>query len=192
MNPQDGSFSESPPFDLRVKASLLGGLIGALTPSLYLLKPSHIESIQSRFSFDYGGYAFASAGFYLFLLLLPCILSTFTVYPWLYARQYQAARQSRKVSLPKFFVWGAAFALMATACTACFLSVEFVAMSFFQDRPLDILGMVAVLLGGPALFGIIGLFYFPLAVLPATAFVWVSHRWVAVFVRKELYAKDLQ
>lgn len=191
MNPQDGSFSESPSFGLRLKASLLGGLIGALTPSLNLLKPSHIESIQSRFSFDYAGYAFASAGFYFFLLLLPCILSTFTVYPWLYARQYQEACQSRKVSLPKFFVWGAAFALMATACTAGFLSAEFVVMSFFQDRPVDILGMVAVLLGGPALFGIIGLFYFPFAVLPATAFVWVSDRWVAAAIRKERQARGL-
>jgi hypothetical protein len=166
------------PMGLRIKASLLGGLIGAVTPALFVFNPDYILSIQSRFHFNYPAYAGSVILFFVFILLLPCILSTFLVYPWLYQRLKGFITKGEVPDLGNYAVLGILFGLMATFATAFFFTAEMLIVNLIQHKPVSISEAPSLLLGGTFLVGIVGLFFFPAMVITGAFYAWLNYKFI--------------
>jgi threonine/homoserine/homoserine lactone efflux protein len=163
------------PIKLRISASIVGGIIGALNPAMFVFYPSYIEKIQSRFHFNYPDYAMKTLGISLFLLFIPCTLSTFSLYPWLYKRLSKFITERKIPSLSSYIQLGTVFGCMATFATAFFFVVGVITVNFLNSKPMGIGEIIALLFGGTLYIYVIGLFYLPMIIITGSFFTCVNY-----------------
>lgn len=163
------------PLGLRIGASIVGGVIGALNPAVFVFNPSYMENIQSRFHFNYPAYAITALGFFLFLLFIPCTLSTFSLYPWLYNRLSGFVAGQRKPGVGSYIKLGTLFGCMATFATAFFFVVSAIIFNFLNAKPMGFGEILTVLFGGTFFVGLAGLLFLPMIVVSGALFAWGNH-----------------
>lgn len=98
-------YNISVPLNLRLVASMIGGVMGAFNPVAFsLLNTSTINTAKMTFLF----------------LLIPCILSTFVTYPWLHERIKKYITQRSNMKYIDILVLGGKFAARASIPTLFF------------------------------------------------------------------------
>jgi hypothetical protein len=163
------------PLKLRIQASIVGGIVGALNPAVFVFNPAYIERIQSRFDFNYPAYATTLLVFFLFLLFIPCTLSTFSLYPWLYKRLSTYVAEGRIPKITSYIKLGTLFGCMATFVTAFFLIACMVIFNFLNAKPMDSTQVISMLFGGTFLLGIAGILFLPMIIISGSLFAWGNY-----------------
>lgn len=159
------------PLNVRLAASAVGGLIGALNPVYLLLKPPYLDQVLRRLLHapEWGmwvGWVFVS------LLFLPCFAATFLLYPRLYDRLVARRREGRRVGVLGYTLTGTAFGVMATVFAAFFVSLQFFTVGVAAGQFRTLTELSVVLIGGSFYFALIGISLLPLIALTGGLFVW--------------------
>lgn len=164
-------FNDECPTGLRLKASMAGGIIGALNPMVQSFRPSGYSHFVGMTG-SVGEHFAAATWFMAFVLIVPCVMATFVAYPWLYRSIRSALRADQK---PRRIAWGVQFGLMASVLAALFLSLEMLLVQMMDGKATSwhetLLSIGAATVG----FSIVALFFIPVMVISGYVYAAVNY-----------------
>ena len=159
------------PAGLRLKASMAGGIIGALNPMVQSFRPSGYTHVVGMTG-SIGEHFAAATWFMAFVLIVPCVMATFIAYPWLYRSIRSALRAKQK---PRRIAWGAQFGLMASVLAAFFLSLEMLLVQMVDGKTTSwhetLLSVGAATVG----FSFLALFFIPVMLIAGYGYAAINY-----------------
>lgn len=161
--------------------SLLGGVLGTLNVSWYLLTPSYISHITENYDFDYVPFAFEGIQFSFLMLFIPALFSTAVLFPLFYSKIKKQFLNSR-INIFIHLFNGTAFGIAASFCTAFFMLLFMATYKYLADGS-DFFQMFAILVPvGTPLVGIVAIILCFPAILVSG---WLFSKLTASAIKKE-------
>lgn len=165
-----------PPLKLWIINSIIGGVLGALNPiiQMALLQQDLLSRVVERYGQGKFFWLSSYSGIYLALFFIPCLLSTATLYPWLY-KKIRNKLAAGRAGHGHILALGIGFGVLASIFTILYLALLGVVFNIANGQgAFDLTDIVLAVTGSLAFGAFVAIMFLPAIMITGYIFVWAN------------------